>query len=228
MLKAECDYQNTSNLSPSPSPTTDTSDLSLLDGSIECIQQALNMYNSASQDQKTALVSPLRSALVAAVNKFDEVIVGGEEQTVTDINPPKPVYDKVNDEKLLNTYQALKNASGNGKYGLKDLNSQEVRQLDYFIIPCMHQYIYRYMYSSIHLFSFVTIFSKQYKANDLIDALAQMKGILLAELEMGKTAKASPSIQQKKEKKSDTKSKFEEMFARAQAEERAGKTIGLD
>lgn len=179
-----------------------------LSGSIQCIEGALGMYKSADTKAKSDLLSPLRAALLSAVDKLDEVIAEQEVLPPIAVSAPpaQPAAPSItsnpsSEGTLKKAYDALSSAVGDGKFGLKNMSSQE--------------------------------------AESLVDTLSEMKGILLQELDLGtpQTPKPvspptppadDPPLTNTSAEKKEAGSKFQQMLAKAKAEEAAGERSGLE
>lgn len=188
-------------VTPPPTPVAAapvTIDDNGLSASIQCIEGAIAMYKNSGSSSD--MLHPLRSALMASVNKLNQIIA--EEEVISGVAAaatPIPDTDTVtlppvetvfadsaaplsNEERLRNTYAALEAATGDGKYGLKDLSPEE--------------------------------------AENLANQLSEMKGVLLEELELDKPV-AVPEVEEEEPVPSGATptSRYKQMLAKAKAEE---------
>eukprot|EP00986_Skeletonema_menzelii_P021272 scaffold33830_cov143-Skeletonema_menzelii.AAC.1 len=142
-----------------PTPAPVQSQIDPMTGSIACVEAALKMYQDASPAERQVMMIPLREALMAAASGANKVIAETElkaHKAAMEAGPPEvptiqqaapamgfpttyavtkpderaeaPV-DADNLTKLNNVYDALTNAQGSGKLGLKNLSGNEAGAL---------------------------------------------------------------------------------------------------
>ncbi|KAL7473464.1 hypothetical protein ACHAXS_013909 [Conticribra weissflogii] len=114
-------------------------------GSVASVETVLKMYKEASPEEREALMIPLREALLAAAGASNAAIEGNFGMAnVVAVNPPTnpavnpsvataglrdgDAFDE-NTQRLEQVYEALGNAAGKGKFGLRNLSGAEAEEL---------------------------------------------------------------------------------------------------
>jgi len=192
-----------------------------MESTLACVEGAIQMYKNSPPELKAGVLGALRAALLFAANTCQQVMGGTIDQTSyapppvkmdepdeepvaaaaapTQASTPPTMGNDTNTVYLKKVYEALENASGDGKLGLGPIGASEVRTNTN---PSTHTPFKVPLHSPVSLLR---------QASELADLVVGMRGMLLEELDSG------IPVALNSEESASASSTYQQMLAKARA-----------